>query len=128
MIYVAAPWMYRGEAKLVVERFRAAGIKVSSSWVDWKGSASDERDPKILAREAGRDWDEVVEADFLILLNWERSEGKAIETGIALSEGIPIIGVGKPTAVFHYLSKHIRWVSTVDQAIAEVKRVISKTK
>lgn len=124
MIYVAAPWIYKDEARTVISQFRTAGVKVSSSWADFAG---DSVDPEVLINEARRDWDEVREADALVLLNWEKSEGKSVETGLALAYGLPIIAVGKPSNVFHYLKNHFIWVDSVEQAIIEVKRVLYKT-
>lgn len=123
MIYVAALWTHKDQARYAVEFFRSAGLSVSSTWVDVPGS----NDPDYLEREAMRDWLEVQDAKVLVLLNLSRSEGKAIETGMALSLGIPIIGVGKPSTVFHYLTKRFVWVDTLGEALVEVKHVIHKT-
>jgi hypothetical protein len=122
MIYVAAPWIHKDQARYAVEFFRSAGLSVSSTWVD----VPDSNDPGYLEKEAMRDWLEIQDAKVLVLLNLSRSEGKAIEIGMALSLGIPIIGVGKPSAVFHHLTKHFVWVDTLGEALVEVKRVIYK--
>jgi hypothetical protein len=64
----------------------------------------------VLRREAQHDWDDVKAADVLVVLNYEKSEGKATEQGLALAMGKKIIGVGKPgNNIFHYLP-HYTWV------------------
>src|ERR1700681_2522273 len=50
-------------------------------------------------------------------LNLESSEGKAVEQGIALGAGIPIVGVGVPGSnVFQHLPEYT-WVADLDALV-----------
>lgn len=112
-IYVAAPWKRKMNAALAADALTAAGHVITSSWIDYPG---DTDDPEELAIEAVTDMQDIDDADVFVLLNLEPSEGKAVETGIALVEGLHIIGVGQPSNVFHYLPEII-WVDTLAEAI-----------
>jgi hypothetical protein len=112
-VYIAAPWKRKAEARVAADRLRDAGYTITSRWIDVHG---DTTDPEQLEIEAGNDLEDIEAADYFVLLNLEPSEGKAVETGIALIEDIPIIGVGKPSNVFHYLPE-IVWVDTLTDAI-----------
>jgi hypothetical protein len=59
-------------------------------------------------------------ADVLLLINSAKSEGKAVEQGLAIAYGIPIIAVGVRGVlsknVFHYLDDYT-WTQSVDDAL-----------
>jgi hypothetical protein len=112
-IYVAAPWKRKADARVAADTLELAGHVVTSRWIDYHG---DTDDPEELASEAINDMEDIDEADVFLLLNLEPSEGKAVETGIALVEGLEVIGVGQPSNVFHYLPD-ILWVDTLAEAI-----------
>jgi len=113
-VYIAAPWKRKLDAKLASHLLTAAGHVVTSRWIDYHG---DTTDPEELAIEAVNDMEDLDAADVLLLLNLEKSEGKAVETGIALVEGLWILGVGQPSNVFHYLPE-IQWVESMTEAIS----------
>lgn len=104
-IYLAGPWTHRFQANGVAKQIRAAGHIVTSRWHDlWLESDSD--DPTVLETEAQNDLLDLDHSDQLIVLNIEKSEGKAVEQGYALALGIPIIIVGDARArfnIFQYL-------------------------
>jgi hypothetical protein len=56
----------------------------------------------------------------LVVLNLEKSEGKAVETGIALMNNIPIVSVGTRSNIFQTLAIE---VETVQEAIAALDRL-----
>lgn len=119
IVYIAAPWACREVAQIVARQVRAADIEVNSRWLYFPG---DSRDPAVLRREAFNDYADVRAAHALLLLNLEKSEGKAVEQGLALAYGMPIVAVGSPTNVFHHLPAYT-WVTSVDTAIAALKRL-----
>jgi hypothetical protein len=90
----------------------------------------DTKDPWARRREAQADWADVLDSDVLLLLNLEKSEGKAVEQGIALQAGIPIIAVGDTYSnVFQHLENledphrkggHYTWVPTLSKAMEEM--------
>jgi nucleoside 2-deoxyribosyltransferase len=112
-IYLAAPWKRKLDAQLAADALEAAGHTITSRWLDYYG---DTDDPEELAAEAINDIEDIDAADVFVLLNLEPSEGKAVETGLALAEGLQILGVGQPSNVFHHLPE-IQWVSTLAEAI-----------
>ena len=113
-VYIAAPWIERPRAVAAAARLRESHIEVTSRWHDIHG---DSHDPVVLKREAQHDWDDIRSADALLLLNLSKSEGKAVEQGIALEHGIPIVAIGDRTNVFHYLDGQYTFVDTIGQAI-----------
>ena len=102
-IYVAAPWAHRSTAKTTAQQLRDADYKITSRWHDIWALEDDSTDPLILEQEAEMDLSDVEDADIVLVLNIEKSEGKAVEQGFALGLGIPVLVVGKRTNVFHYL-------------------------
>ena len=120
-VYVAAPWKHKSTAKAAVERLKSEGFTVTSRWVDFPGASWD---LDVLRLEAQNDWADLKDSHVLVLLNIELSEGKAVEQGIALQLGLPIIGVGEPSKnVFHYLP-HYTWVETIGKAVEELEGMV----
>lgn len=113
-VYIAGPWTQRPKAIAAAKRLKAEGCEVTSRWHDIHG---DSHDPGVLKREAMNDWNDIRKADVLLLLNLEKSEGKAVEQGIALEAGKPIVAIGEKTNVFQYLDGHYTFVDTLGQAI-----------
>jgi nucleoside 2-deoxyribosyltransferase len=99
-IYLAAPWSFRHRARVVASLLRAEGHTITSHWHDIE---ADTKDPETLQMEAMHDLSDIDEADILVLLNTETSEGKAVEFGYALAQGLLLMVVGERSNVFHYL-------------------------
>lgn len=118
-IYLAGPWVRRAEVRIARNVFVQSGITVGSRWIDFDAGSVNEYDPSVQAREALNDWEDLHEAEALVLLNLEKSEGKAVETGIALTRGIPVIVIGQRTNVFHHLPQ-VHIVETIGDAIARL--------
>ena len=112
-VYVAAPWVRRNEAREAAYQLIEAGHVVTCRWLTVHGG--DDR-PERLRQEADNDLSDLLNSDIMLLLNLEKSEGKAVETGFAIATGMDIIAVGQPSNVFHYLPEVI-WVDSVDEAI-----------
>mgnify|MGYP003394985678 CR=1 FL=1 len=103
-IYLAAPWTHRQYAHTVAQDFRVQGFVIVSRWHDvWGNQDASAVTPTILQTEALADVADLFSAEALVVLNREKSEGKAVEQGIALALRIPVIIVGLQTNVFHYL-------------------------
>jgi nucleoside 2-deoxyribosyltransferase len=119
-IYVAAPWTRRGEARAVADRLREAGYDIVSSWL----TEEDSQDPDHLAIRAHIDLVDIVNSDAMVVLTLEQSEGKSVETGIAIAMGIPVIVVGPRSNIFHYLDPDlydIRVVSNFPDALVALQ-------
>lgn len=119
-VYIAAPWVRRSEAIEIGKLFEAAGIEVTSRWFFHKttGDPNDSTgvtSPLLTIQlQAFEDIADVRRADALVVLNLQKSEGKAVETGIAIAVGIPVISVGKRSNIFQALGYE---VDTVDEAL-----------
>ena len=105
--YLAAPWTDRANMPERAARFEAAGHTVTTRWWEFEDRPganfpSNEDDPYYEDR-AYQDFIGVVQADVLVVFNTEKSEGKAVETGIATSLFKPVVLVGVRSNVFHYL-------------------------
>jgi hypothetical protein len=78
-----------------------------------------------LKKQAQLDVRGVRTADCVILINSAKSEGKAVEQGLAIAYAIPIIAVGVRGVlsknVFHYLDDYY-WVSSVADAVKLLKQ------
>lgn len=131
--YVAAPWGHRLHAKQAKEQLEAAGFVVTSSWIekhaDKPGDSSGlDFDPILLKEEATEDAQDVHKADIFILLNTqkrgEETSGKAVECGMAMAWGKPVILVGEPTNIFHFLD--VQKVSDVQGAIDVINKWITE--
>lgn len=120
-IYIAAPWAKKELAGNVRDKVVAAGIEVTSRWIDFPG---DSHDPMVLREEAYNDWDDVLTADGFLLLNLqkrgEETSGKAVETGIALAVGKPVFMVGDRSNIFQYCDE-VTLCEDVDMAIATMQ-------
>ena len=110
-IYLAAPWANRDNARGFGERLEAAGFAITEKW--WDQEPSDEHDD--LAAQASKDVLGVAMADLFIVLQLGQSEGKAVETGMAMAWvkpiivvnplGVPAVGSGN---IFHHLLHTVR--------------------
>jgi len=124
-IYVAAPWVRRPDAIEFGKRLTALGHELTCHWFNHKidGDPNDSTgitsDPISIIHQAVEDIEDVKRADVLIVLNLQKSEGKAVETGIALANHIPIISVGTRSNIFQSLGFEAR---DADEAI----RVLTK--
>ena len=116
-VYVAAPWVRREEAIRAANEIDDAGFNITSRWLLFHGESSD---PAVLAVEAQHDLHDVRYSHALVLLNLEQSEGKAVETGIALALRRLGIVVGEPSNIFHHLPG-VKCVATVVDAIKLLK-------
>lgn len=116
-IYIAAPWVRKREAVAAANAVTDAGFTVISRWHDVHGG---EEDPAVMAREAQHDIDDLDAANALVLLNLEKSEGKAFETGYMFASGKPVVVVGGRSNVFHWLPE-VHVVSSVAAAVELLK-------
>ena len=122
-IYIAAPWTHKADAARVASLLEAAGHTITKRWWEHREVpgylTADHSNDDELTEQALQDIDGVLTADVFVLLNYEKSEGKAVETGIALAVGIPIIVVGGRSNLFHYLDVTLATEATLDRAIIE---------
>lgn len=129
-VYLAGPWAAREEVRKVAEQFKAAGIEILARWI-WEEvpdhgpgyyGDKDHRGTDVgasLVAGAERDLTDILHCDVMVVLNYlGKSEGKAVETGIAIGLGMPVFVVGKPTNIFHYGENDgVNMVDSVEEAI-----------
>jgi hypothetical protein len=122
-IYVAAPWIDREYAKAVAGILERHDYTITHPWWNLEGA---EDDHAHLRTCAIADVNGVATADVLMLLNTAKSEGKAVEQGLALAWMKPIVAVGIlgeiSTNVFHHLPQYI-WVDTVADALDALVKI-----
>lgn len=119
-IYLAGPWARREDvrdARNYIHRLAGNEVEVISHWIDHEvTNAVDEQ-----TVEAHNDIDDLEQAEALVVLNLEKSEGKAFEQGYAYGRHIPVIVVGDQTNVFHHL-RDVTVVATVAEAVVKLVR------
>jgi len=120
-IYIAAPWVRKADAITASEQFKAAGHTVTSRWFDHDGNPSDSSGLSIsneeARRQAAEDIFDILGSEALVVLNLQVSEGKAVETGIALIAGLPVISVGRRSHVFHSLCIEVETLAQALEAL-----------
>lgn len=118
-VYLAAPWANRSDAALAKSKFEGAGFEVTSRWIDGHTEAkiSDPACFEILQQQALDDLSDILRSDVFVILNLQKSEGKATEMGFAYAIGKPIILVGKRTINVFYFLPFVTVVKTVEDAI-----------
>lgn len=130
-IFLAAPWAHRELANHAADKLRLAGFAVTSRWL----TAEETDEPAELIQQALNDAEDIIASDIVVVLNTQErgkeTSGKAVETGIALGIGRPVIIVGARTNIYHYL---VECVLTVEDVISrlmvaqDAMEVINKNK
>lgn len=119
-IYIAAPWVERARMPGISASIESAGHQITHKWWEVESTPESDLTLPILRRQATCDVLGVQNADILLVINTSKSEGKALEQGIAVASNKPIIIVGKrgefSKNVFHYLDNY-RWVDSLDAAL-----------
>jgi len=122
-IYIAGPWADRPAVRIEAQKFRDAGHTVDCRWLDLhtelaQGNAdalNEDEHQTFLRQQAMNDIEDLLNSEVLVLINTQKSEGKSVETGIAIAALMPILIVGRRTNIFHTLSIPI--FATSEEAI-----------
>lgn len=91
-IYLASSWARREEARAVRDVLVANGYEITSRWLDVDETTCTPVD------EAANDVYDVLRSTLMVVLNLQKSEGKAFEQGLAFAAGIPCIVVAEEGA------------------------------
>lgn len=118
-LYIAAPFQERGNMPTLASRVEGLGYGISWKWWEVE-EVGREGDQEFLETCARNDFLGVKNADLILLINSSKSEGKAVEQGVALALGKPILAVGRvgehSNNVFHRMSNYI-WVGDIETAM-----------
>lgn len=119
-LYIAGPWIERNKMPAIAKQFEDAGHRITWKWWETEDIKETEDKAHELQMQAINDYMGVCNAERLILVNSVKSEGKAVEQGLALAQHKTIIAIGQRGVVslnvFHYLPAYT-WVDTVEEAI-----------
>jgi nucleoside 2-deoxyribosyltransferase len=109
-VYLAGPWVDRIIAKSIAGTLEKAGYTITHPWWNYEGEDQDKETPESLAKFAQMDVDAVRTADAVVVYNSAKSEGKAVEQGLAIAWNKPIIVItpwDRPSSnIFHNLSNY----------------------
>lgn len=119
-VYLAAPWVERDLARIEAQKFIDSGYEITEAWWDHEQTT----DPTELEKQALRDVMGVVAADIFVLLNSGKSEGKAVEMGMAMVLDKPVLIIGEPSNIFHYLTDFVEVVASVDEGLTRIKEAL----
>ncbi len=112
-VYLAGPWVERDKMPAIATMFEQAGWEITHKWWEHETEESAKQIPGNAYGEqcATSDYRGVSSADVVVVLNTVKSEGKAVETGMAIAWGIPLCLIGKnPLNIFYNFS----WITKVD--------------
>lgn len=128
-VYLAAPWIAREDAKAFAKTLTAFGYVITHNWWDYEGENQDDEYHDFLRKCAEQDVQGVKDADVVVVMNSSKSEGKAVEQGLAIALNKPIIIIGEIGSVsknvFHYLPCYT-WVSDYEDALDKLREVLSE--
>lgn len=130
-MYLAAPWVSKDLMPTAAKVFEDAGFEITHKWWVHDSNLDYNSGDEFKAQCAHDDFMGAYNADVLVLFHTAKSEGKAVEQGIALTRGIPIIAIGErgyTTAmnIFHWMPAYT-WVNGISEAIDEVRKLCPQT-
>lgn len=124
-IYLAGPWVERKIMPELALLLESNGHTITHPWWNYEGEDQNTETPEFLRQCAKQDVAGVENCDAVIVINTAKSEGKAVEQGLAIAFEKPIICVTpgeKPSSnIFHYLSSY-QHVKTFSEAIEGLKQ------
>lgn len=127
-VYLAAPWISKASMPEIAARIEDGGGTITHKWWEIEDGKNDgsKEDYQYHRGHAQLDMNGVSAADIVVVMNTASSEGKAVEQGIAIALGKPILIIGTQGEfsknVFHYMSNY-RWVPTVDAMIETLSTI-----
>lgn len=131
-LYIAAPWVRRDDARQAMNALHLAGHDITAHWIT---RSVETDDLPTLRREAIEDLQDIERAEGFVILNLDKSEGKATELGFVLGWNRvanahtdmwwmetekPIYLVGLRTRNLFYHLPCIQQFDTLDRLIDEI--------
>lgn len=120
-IYVAGPWIDREKVIPIADKLESLGYTITHKWWEYEGKNQNDETPEFLRECAVSDVNGVATADVVLVYNSAKSEGKAVEQGLAIALKVPIVCINpgeiKPSSnIFHYLPVYTH-VKTIEEAL-----------
>ncbi len=119
-VYLAGVFVEKDTMPRMAAAIEAAGHSITHKWWEVESKPYGERTDAEKCEQAMLDVSGVRNADAIILINSSKSEGKAVEQGIAIAKGIPIFAVGTKGEhsknIFHWLPNY-RWYNRFEDAL-----------
>lgn len=114
-VYVAAKWEEKKKANSAQAMLSIRGHHITFDWTTGDGSNK--------TKEAKTDYQGVVDADAVLVLNHEKLFGGATEMGIAIGRNIPVYVVNPEIRdnIFFHLTDFVKTFTSVDDAIEEME-------
>lgn len=123
-VYLAGPWVDRAAMPELARRLEQDGHSITERWWEHEEPLSfPEESPEYHAAMEDRavaDFIGVIKADAVVVLNSSKSEGKAVEQGVAHAQMKPVVIIGQRTNIFHYLPS--------TQAVPDIEGALEKLK
>lgn len=120
-VYMGARYARRHELRVYSSQGNGVGVENVGRWIYF--DLPQDADTHALAKEAQRDWDDVVKAEAFVLFTEDAEPADApskggmhVELGIALAHRKRIIIVGPPGNLYHHLGG-IKQFATWAQAL-----------
>lgn len=119
-VYLAAPFQQQKQMQLRAAELRAVGIQVTSRWLEEQDKPMGEIPGHIRRINAIHDVEDVIAADMLVFHDDPTIQraGRHVEFGIAVGIGttrsFPILVLGPPNNIFHYLAQVYHFDSWAD--------------
>lgn len=124
LIYIAAPFHAREEARELKDLLEAAGHVVTSTWITSHLDNYADLSSEELSHEANHDAEGVGRCEILILLNnagLSTMGGMHVELGLAIAWNKRVMIIGEPSNLFHHLPG-IKTVRSSTEAVEMVNR------
>ena len=125
-VYLAGPWVDREKVTEIADILEGKGYKLTHKWWKYEGEGEHLESKEFLQNCAYHDVDGVRFADVVVVMNTAKSEGKAVEQGLAIAFGKPVIcwtpGDTKPSSnIFHHLPNytHVKTLEAVLEVLGE---------
>jgi nucleoside 2-deoxyribosyltransferase len=124
-IYLAGPWVERGVIRELSAELTTAGHTITHPWWDYEGEDQHAESPEFLRDCAKLDVEAVYQCDAVVVWNTQKTEGKAVEQGLAIAWDKPIVCItpGQPPSsnIFHYLHNYVH-VKSMAEAVEALKQ------
>lgn len=124
-VYLAGPFIDLKIMPTLAAQIEDAGHTITQRWWEYEGESEHPESTEFLENCAQLDRDGVANCDIVIVWNTAKSEGKAVEQGLAIAWQKPIIMVtpgAKPSSnIFHYLRGNYYHCKTMEEAVKAIK-------